>query len=40
MKYEDWNEILEGLKNKVNEIKEDASRDLDIMFSDKEDVLK
>ena len=39
MKYEDWNEILEGLKNKVNEIKEDASRDLDIMFSDKEDVI-
>ena len=39
MKYEDWNEILEGLKNKVNEIKEDASRDLDIMFSDKEYVI-
>ena len=39
MKYEDWGEILEGLKNKVNEIKEDASRDLDIMFSDKEDVI-
>lgn len=39
MKYEDWNEILEGLKNKVNEIKEDASRDLEIMFSDKEEVM-
>ena len=39
MKYEDWNEILEGLKNKVDNIKEDASRDLDIMFSDKEYVI-
>ena len=40
MKNENWGkEILEGLKNKVNEIKEDASRDLDIMFSDKEDVI-
>ena len=40
MKNEDWGkEILEGLKNKVNEIKEDASRDLDIMFSDKEYVI-
>ena len=39
MKYEDWGEILEGLKNKVNEIKEDASRDLEIMFSDKDEVI-
>ena len=39
MKYEDWNEILEGLKNKVNEIKEDASRDLEIMFSDTKEVI-
>lgn len=40
MKNEDWGkEILEGLKNKVNEIKEDASRDLEIMFSDKEEVM-
>ena len=39
MKYEDWGEILEGLKNKVNEIKEDASRDLEIMFSDTKEVI-
>ena len=40
MKNENWGkEILEGLKNKVNEIKEDASRDLDIMFSDTKEVM-
>ena len=40
MKNEDWGkEILEGLKNKVNEIKEDASRDLEIMFSDTKEVI-
>lgn len=40
MKNENWGkEILEGLKNKVNEIKEDASRDLEIMFSDTKEVM-
>ena len=40
MKNENWGkEILEGLKNKVNEIKEDASRDLEIMFSDTKEVI-
>ena len=40
MKNENWGkEILEGLKNKVNEIKEDAIRDLEIMFSDTKEVM-
>ncbi|WP_455938287.1 hypothetical protein [Gemella morbillorum] len=40
MKNENWvKEILEGLKNKVNGIKEDMSVSLDIMFSDKQYVL-
>lgn len=39
MKNRDWREILEGLKGKVDNIKEDISVSLDIMFSDKEYVL-
>ena len=39
MKNENWNEILEGLKNKVDNIKEDISVDLEIMFSDKDEVI-
>ena len=39
MKNRDWREILEGLKGKVANIKEDISVSLDIMFSDKEYVL-
>lgn len=39
MKNRDWGEILEGLKGKVDNIKEDISVSLDIMFSDKEYVL-
>lgn len=39
MKYEDLGEILEGLKNKIDNIKEDISVDLDIMFSDKKEVI-
>ena len=39
MKNRDWREILEGLKGKVDNIKEDMSVSLDIMFSDKEYVL-
>ena len=39
MKNRDWREILEGLKGKVDNIKEDINVSLDIMFSDKEYVL-
>ena len=39
MKNRDWREILEGLKGKVDNIKDDISVSLDIMFSDKEYVL-
>lgn len=39
MKNKDWREILEGLKNKVDNIKEDISLDLEIMFSDKKEAI-
>lgn len=39
MKNENWREILEGLKNKADKIKEDISLDLEIMFSDKKEAI-